>query len=105
MYCVAGEYIVSHLSEVVYSVGLPSHPQHELAKTEFKGYGGMVSFRIKGGLEQSQKFMQALKVNVEMYDIMMMSFTFIRCLHWLRVSEDMRALLISRKLGHVTYIT
>lgn len=43
--------------------GLPSHPQHSLANRECKGYGGMVSFRIKGGLEQAQKFMRALKVS------------------------------------------
>ena len=43
-------------------VGLPSHPQHEVAKRQCKGFGGMVSFRIKGGLEQAQKFMQAIKV-------------------------------------------
>lgn len=50
-----------HVTETIYP-GLPSHPQHELAKTECKGFGGMVSFRIKGGLEQAQKFTQAVKV-------------------------------------------
>jgi cystathionine gamma-lyase len=50
-----------HVVETIYP-GLPSHPQHELATRECKGYGGMVSFRIKGGLEQAKTFMQSLKV-------------------------------------------
>lgn len=30
--------------------GLPSHPQHELAKSQMKGgFGGMMSFDVKGG--------------------------------------------------------
>ena len=49
------------VTEAIYP-GLPSHPQHELAKRQCKGFSGVVSFRIKGGLEQSKKFLQALKV-------------------------------------------
>jgi cystathionine gamma-lyase len=42
--------------------GLPSHPQHELAKQQCKGFGGMVSFRIKGDLSNAKKFLSCLKV-------------------------------------------
>lgn len=52
-----------YVTETLYP-GLPSHPQHELAKRQCKGFGGMVSFRIKGGLEQSKKFCSAVKVFV-----------------------------------------
>ena len=45
-------------------IGLPSHPQHQLATRVCKGYGGMVSFRIKGGLKEAQKFMKAIKVSI-----------------------------------------
>ena len=45
------------------NTGLSSHPQHELATRECKGYGGMVSFRIRGGLKEAQKFMKAIKVS------------------------------------------
>jgi cystathionine beta-lyase/cystathionine gamma-synthase len=31
--------------------GLPSHPQHELAKRQMSGFSGMVSFTLKGGVE------------------------------------------------------
>lgn len=42
--------------------GLPSHPQHELAKRQMRGYSGMVTFLIKGGLDESTKFLQNLKI-------------------------------------------
>ncbi|KAI8910244.1 Cys/Met metabolism PLP-dependent enzyme-domain-containing protein [Gorgonomyces haynaldii] len=51
------------LVERVIYPGLPSHPQHELAKRQQKGYGGMLSFRIKGGsLDVSNKFLAHLKL-------------------------------------------
>lgn len=41
--------------------GLPSHPQHELAKRQQKGFGGMISMVIKGRLEDAVKFTQSTK--------------------------------------------
>lgn len=38
--------------------GLESHPQHELAKSQMSGFGGMITFFIKGGLEASRKFLE-----------------------------------------------
>ncbi len=38
----------------VYYPGLPSHPQHELAKRQMKGFGGIVSFRPRGGVERAR---------------------------------------------------
>jgi O-succinylhomoserine sulfhydrylase len=35
----------------VYYTGLPSHPQHELAKQQQTGFGGIVSFEVRGGKE------------------------------------------------------
>ena len=35
--------------ETVYFPGLPTHPQHELAKRQQKGFGAMMSFDVKGG--------------------------------------------------------
>ena len=49
--------------ETVIYPGLPSHPQHELAKRQASGFGGMVSFRIKkADLTVSNKFLSHLKV-------------------------------------------
>jgi cystathionine beta-lyase/cystathionine gamma-synthase len=38
----------------VYYPGLASHPQHELAKRQMRGFGGMVSFTLKGGFEAAR---------------------------------------------------
>ncbi|XP_018333091.1 cystathionine gamma-lyase-like isoform X2 [Agrilus planipennis] len=42
--------------------GLPSHPQHTLFKKQTAGHSGMVSFYIKGDLQQTKRFLQSLKV-------------------------------------------
>ncbi len=47
--------------KVIYP-GLNSHPQHELAKRQMTGFGGIVTFFIKGGLEAARKFLERVKV-------------------------------------------
>jgi cystathionine gamma-lyase len=42
--------------------GLKSHPQHALAQRQATGYGGMISFEIKGGLEEVKRFLENLRV-------------------------------------------
>lgn len=42
--------------------GLASHPQHEIAKKQMTGYGGMITFWIKGGLDQARVFLETLKI-------------------------------------------
>jgi len=43
--------------------GLPSHPQHELAKKQMRnGFGGMLSFEVKGGKEAGRILVESLKV-------------------------------------------
>jgi O-succinylhomoserine sulfhydrylase len=41
---------------------LPSHPQHALAKKQMKLGGGLVTFEIKGGLDQGRRFLNALRM-------------------------------------------
>lgn len=48
--------------EKVVHPGLPSHPQHELAKRQCYGHSGMCSIYLKGGLTESRAFFKALKV-------------------------------------------
>jgi cystathionine gamma-lyase len=50
------------LVEAVYYPGLESHKQHELAKKQMKGFGAMMSVRIKGDLDTSNKFLSSLKI-------------------------------------------
>jgi len=42
--------------------GLPSHPQHELAKRQMRGPGSMMSFGVKGGLEAGKKLMNSVEL-------------------------------------------
>lgn len=42
--------------------GLPSHPQHALAARQMKGFGGMLTFVLKGGLPAARAFLEHLGV-------------------------------------------
>jgi methionine-gamma-lyase len=44
--------------------GLESHPQHELAKTQMKGFGSMISFGLKGGLEAGKILMNEVQLAI-----------------------------------------
>lgn len=48
--------------ERVYYPGLPSHPQHALAKRQQKGYGGIVSFDVKGGREAAWRVVDGTRM-------------------------------------------
>ncbi len=48
--------------ERVYYPGLPDHPQHELAKRQQKGFGGIVAFEVKGGRAAAWKVIDAVKM-------------------------------------------
>lgn len=47
--------------EKVYYPGLPSHPDHELAKSQMKGFGGMLSFELKSDID-AMDFQNALEL-------------------------------------------
>jgi len=48
--------------EKVYYPGLASHPQHDLAKRQMRGFGGMISFVLRGGLDHARRFLSACKI-------------------------------------------
>jgi len=48
--------------ETVTYPGLPSHPQHELARRQMSGFGGMLTFVIRGGLPAARAFLSSLRV-------------------------------------------
>ncbi|KAJ1989552.1 cystathionine gamma-lyase cys3 [Dimargaris cristalligena] len=52
----------SGLVENVIYPGLPSHPQYELAQRQQSGFGGMVTFRIRGDLATADRFLQNVKL-------------------------------------------
>lgn len=48
--------------ESVLYPGLASHPQHKIAKKQMSGYGGMITFFIRGGLEESKEFLEKVEI-------------------------------------------
>jgi len=50
------------VERVVYP-GLESHPHHQIAKDQMSGYGGMITFFIKGGLDGARTFLE----NVDLF--------------------------------------
>jgi len=56
------EFLEAHtnVEDVIYP-GLESHPQHDLAKKQMNAFGGMISLRICGGLEETNAFFKKLK--------------------------------------------
>jgi len=60
---VLAQFLESHpkVAKVVYP-GLPSHPQHSLAKKQMSGFGGMITFFLKGGLKESRVFLENLRI-------------------------------------------
>jgi len=56
-------YLQSHkaVSRVFYP-GIESHAGHEIAKRQMKGFGGVVSFELKGGIKAVDNFLRRLKV-------------------------------------------
>ncbi len=50
------------LVERVYYPGLPSHPQHGLARRQMRGYGGMLSFEVRGGLQAAVRLVEGLRL-------------------------------------------
>jgi cystathionine gamma-lyase len=49
------------VEKVVYP-GLKSHPQHRIASKQMSGFGGMITFFLKGGVKESKKFLSTVKL-------------------------------------------
>jgi cystathionine gamma-synthase/cystathionine gamma-lyase len=57
------EYLKGHPRvEKIYYPGLSSHPQHDVARKQMSGFGGMVSIELKGGFRAVEKFLSKLKL-------------------------------------------
>lgn len=57
------QFLESHkkIEKVIYP-GLKSHPQYAIAKAQASGFGGMITFFLKGGLKESKKFLEAVEI-------------------------------------------
>jgi cystathionine gamma-lyase len=49
------------IEKVIYP-GLESHPQHAIAKKQMSGFGGMITFIMKGGLSEARQFLEKVRV-------------------------------------------
>ena len=57
------EFLSSHKKvTAVHYPGLKTHPQHELARKQMRGFGGMLSFEIKGTARNAMRFTENVKV-------------------------------------------
>ena len=57
------EYLENHpLVDTVYYPGLSSSPYHKLAKKQMDGFGGMISFELKGGVEEGKTLMNSIRM-------------------------------------------
>ena len=57
------EFLEAHPGvEKVYYPGLPSHPQHVIAKRQMRAFGGMVTAVLKGGLEEARRFLERCEI-------------------------------------------
>jgi cystathionine gamma-synthase len=62
-----GERVARFLSEHpaverVYYPGLPSHPDHDAAARQFAGFGGVVSFLVRGDMETTSRFIDGVRL-------------------------------------------
>jgi methionine-gamma-lyase len=48
--------------KAVHYPGLRSHPQHELASRQMSGFGGMLSFELKGGYDAASRFLKRVRL-------------------------------------------
>lgn len=57
------EFLTAHPRvTVVHYAGLPSHPDHEVAKRQMRGFGGVVSFEVGGDLEAASRVVDACEI-------------------------------------------
>jgi cystathionine beta-lyase/cystathionine gamma-synthase len=66
-HCDNAERVARHLEQhkkverVIYP-GLESHPQHAVARKQMRGFGGMVTIYLKGGVAESKKMLETVKI-------------------------------------------
>ncbi len=57
------EFLAAHPKVVrVHYPGLPTHPNHEVARRQMRGFGGVVSFEVKGDLATASRLVDACRI-------------------------------------------
>ena len=60
---IVAKHLLAHpeIAKVHYP-GLPTHPGHETARSQMSGFGGMISFEIKGDIERAKRMISSCKI-------------------------------------------
>jgi cystathionine gamma-synthase len=57
------EFLASHPRvAAVHYAGLPSHPEHDVARRQMRGFGGVVSFEVRGDLDAASRVVDACRI-------------------------------------------
>jgi cystathionine gamma-synthase len=57
------EFLAGHRRvTAVHYAGLPSHPEHDVAKRQMRGFGGVVSFEVMGDLDAASRVVDACRI-------------------------------------------
>ena len=57
------KHLLAHPEVVtVHYPGLPTHEGHEVAKSQMSGFGGMISFELKGDMERAKRMISSCKI-------------------------------------------
>jgi cystathionine gamma-synthase len=57
------EFLAKHPKvNAVHYAGLPSHPHHEVARRQMRGFGGVISFEVDGNLEATSRVVDACRI-------------------------------------------
>jgi cystathionine gamma-synthase len=57
------EFLAQHPKvAAVHYAGLPSHPQHEIARRQMRGFGGVISFEVAGDLQAASRVVDACRI-------------------------------------------
>jgi cysteine-S-conjugate beta-lyase len=86
--------------KAVYYPGLKSHPQYELAKSQMKGFGGMMSFELADGLDamQFQKNLQLIKSSMSLAGVESTVLSPHKTSHSLLTADERKAIGVSDNL-------
>jgi cystathionine beta-lyase len=86
--------------KAVYYPGLKSHPQYELAKSQMKGFGGMMSFELADGLDamQFQKSLQLIKSSMSLAGVESTVLSPHKTSHSLLTADERKAIGVSDNL-------
>jgi cystathionine beta-lyase/cystathionine gamma-synthase len=61
------EFLEQHADvPAVHYPGLPNHPSHDIAKAQMTGFGGMLSFEVKGNQDDFVKRLKLIKVAISL---------------------------------------